>query len=197
MTTNLNTIMSRLTADERRTSVLAAALAEFARRGYDGTSTESIAERAGISQPYLFRLFAGKKALFIAAIESGFTRVVRTFERAAEGLDGEAALQAMGDSYRELLEDRELLLCQLQAYAASDDADVRTATRKAFRRLWTSVAGLSGAEGEELVRFFAMGMLFNVSAALDLDEINQEWSRLCSKLPGSWSAGPDPAPPKP
>ncbi|MGH8922265.1 MAG: TetR/AcrR family transcriptional regulator, partial [Actinomycetes bacterium] len=72
-----------------------------------------------------------------------------------------------------------------------------TATRKAFRRLWTTVAGLSGAEGEELVRFFAMGMLLNVSAALELDEVNQDWARLCSKLPPSWLDGPDAASPTP
>ncbi len=186
--------MTRLTADERRTLVLRAAVAEFARRGFDGTSTESIAERAGISQPYLFRLFAGKKALFVAAIESGFSQVIRTFERAADGLDGQAALHAMAEAYVELLQDRELLLCQLQAYAASDDPEVRIATRKAFRRLWNTIAGLSGAQGEELVRFVATGMLLNVSAALELDEINQEWAELCSKVSPGWLDEPSPGP---
>jgi AcrR family transcriptional regulator len=41
--------------------VLNAAIVEFARAGYAGTSTEAIATRAGISQPYLFRLFGTKK----------------------------------------------------------------------------------------------------------------------------------------
>ena len=38
----------------------------FAIGGYNGTSTEAIAREAGISQPYLFRLFRTKKELFIA-----------------------------------------------------------------------------------------------------------------------------------
>ncbi len=53
-------VTSRQTADERRTAVLAAAISEFALNGFAGTSTEAIAARAGISQPYLFRLFGTK-----------------------------------------------------------------------------------------------------------------------------------------
>ena len=55
-------------ATERREMVLEAAVAEFAARGLAGTSTEDVARRAGISQPYLFRLFPTKKALFLALV---------------------------------------------------------------------------------------------------------------------------------
>ena len=50
----------RKSAEERRESVLDAAFEEFAARGLDGASTEAIAEKAGISQPYVFRLFGTK-----------------------------------------------------------------------------------------------------------------------------------------
>ena len=65
-------VTTRLTADERRTDVIAAASKEFAVRGYAGTSTQAIAERAGVSQPYLFQLFGTKKGLFIAATHAWF-----------------------------------------------------------------------------------------------------------------------------
>ena len=52
---------TRQTAEERRDAVLDAATEEFAAKGYHGTSTEDIARAAGISQPYLFRLFGSKK----------------------------------------------------------------------------------------------------------------------------------------
>ena len=55
-------------AAERRELVLEAAMAEFAVHGLAGTSTEEVARRAGISQPYLFRLFPTKKALFLALV---------------------------------------------------------------------------------------------------------------------------------
>ncbi|MGH9068744.1 MAG: TetR/AcrR family transcriptional regulator, partial [Acidimicrobiales bacterium] len=125
----------RMTAEERREAVLGAALHEFARGGLDGTSTEAIAERAGISQPYLFRLFPTKRALFAATIERCFGRVEARFTRAAEGLAGEEALKAMGLAYGELLADHDLLACQLHAYAAGDDPEVGPVARQEFRHL--------------------------------------------------------------
>ena len=58
---------TRMTAQERRAAVLEAARDHFADHGYHGASTDAIARDAGISQPYLFRLFKTKKDLFIAA----------------------------------------------------------------------------------------------------------------------------------
>lgn len=181
----------RMTADERRGQVLKAAVAEFALGGLEGTSTEDIAQRAGISQPYLFRLYPSKKALFIAAVEAGFERINDALEQAAKDHDDEAALEAMADTYATLLQDRELLLVQMQAYAACSDPDIRAATRRCFRRLWSTIAGLSGIGGEKLTTFVAVGMLLNVAASLELDEVDQEWAQLCSKIPPSWLEGPE------
>src|SRR5215831_1616489 len=93
---------TRLTAAERRDDVLDAALVEFAAAGYEGTSTEDIARRAGISQPYLFRLFGTKKDLFKATVGRCFRETLELFQRAAEGLRGDEALEAMGAAYMEL-----------------------------------------------------------------------------------------------
>ena len=90
---------TRLSAEERRDDVLDAALIEFAERGLVGTSTEDIARRAGISQPYLFRLFGTKKALFTATVTRCFRETLEMFQRAAEGKRGEEALHAMGQAY--------------------------------------------------------------------------------------------------
>src|SRR5215467_12230147 len=90
---------SRMSAEERRELVLDAAMIEFGIAGYVGTSTEAIARRVGVSQPYLFRLFPSKKALFLAASERCFPQVARLFEESAKGLTGEEALLAMGAAY--------------------------------------------------------------------------------------------------
>ena len=115
----------RMSAAERRAMVLEAAIVEFAARGLAGTSTEDVARRAGISQPYLFRLFPTKKALFLALVEQCFRRVEDTFTTAAGDRTGDEALMAMADAYEVLLEDRTLLLMQMQAYAACDDPEIR------------------------------------------------------------------------
>jgi AcrR family transcriptional regulator len=170
-----------MTADERREIVLEVAMAQFAARGLDGTSTEDVAREAGISQPYLFRLFPTKKALFLALSERCFGRVRDTFAAAAGEQTGEAALAAMGDAYEQLLSDRSLLLMQMQAYAASSDPGIREVTRAGFRDLWLLVERITGLPFNRVVEFFAMGMLMNVAAALDLPAVDERWTSWCPK----------------
>src|SRR5512145_1909906 len=95
---------TRQTADERRVAVLEAANVEFALRGLHGASTDAIARRAGISQPYLFRLFGSKKELFIAVVDRCYDRTLEGFRAAASGKFGADALTAIGDSYVQLIE---------------------------------------------------------------------------------------------
>jgi AcrR family transcriptional regulator len=167
-----------MTAEERRESVLEAAVVEFSARGLDGTSTEHVAHRAGISQPYLFRLFPTKKTLFLALVERCFQRVADAFTAAAADRTGEEAFDAMGEAYDKLLEDRTLLLLQLHAYAACDDPEIRDATQAGFRRLWQLVERLTGQPFERVTQFFAIGMLLNVAAALDLPAVDERWTTM-------------------
>jgi AcrR family transcriptional regulator len=167
----------RMSAEERRESVLDAAVAEFARGGLAGTSTEAIAARAGISQPYLFRLFSTKKELFIAAYRRSYALIERRFTEASEGLAGEQALDAMARAYHDLLANRDLLLVQLHTYAACGDAEVQAAARSCYGRLWRLAEARSGADTETLRMFFAMGMLWNVAVALDLPNLDETWAQ--------------------
>ena len=167
--------MSRMSADQRRALVIKAAVTEFSRRGLEGTSTETIAKRAGISQPYLFRLFPNKMALFIAASERGIQRIADTFENAAQGLAGEAALKAMGAAYGELLEDRELLMMQLHTHAACHDPEVRASARQCWQNLVALVQRLSGADMESISMFMAKGMLCNTMAAMEYQDVDPDW----------------------
>jgi AcrR family transcriptional regulator len=174
---------TRQTAAVRREAVLEAARIEFALRGLHGASTDAIARRAGISQPYLFRLFGSKKELFLAVNEMCFARTLDVFRRAASGKSGHEALEAMGQAYRELIEDdRTLLQGQLQAYASSvDDADIRASTDRGYGRLVDYVETVSGADRQTIARFFAKGMLINVLAAV-------EYSIVEAPNDGSWGA---------
>src|SRR6476661_9017866 len=74
---------TRMSADERRDAIVAAATEEFATGGLVGASTEAIARRVGVSQPYVFQLFGTKKDLFLAVVGSCFSRIVLAFEDAA------------------------------------------------------------------------------------------------------------------
>ncbi len=142
----------RQTAEQRREAVLGAARIEFARHGLHGASTDAIARRAGISQPYLFRLFGTKKELFLALNDACLAQTLQVFREAASGKSGEEALSAIGDAYRGLIEsDRTMLQGQLQSYAASvEDDDVRESTARGFGRLVDYVETVSGADRQTI-----------------------------------------------
>jgi AcrR family transcriptional regulator len=168
----------RQTAEERREAVLVAAQDAFARGGLHGTSTEEIADAAGISQPYLFRLFGTKKKLFLATIERCMADTLELFREAAGDLRGTDALDAMGDAYvTMLMSDRMRLLVQMEAYAACDDPDVREAMRSGYGKLHLFVETVSGVDDEAVANWFAHGMLLNVVAAMDLWSAREPWAR--------------------
>lgn len=159
-------------APERREQVIAAAIARFAAGGYHGTSTEAIARDVGVSQPYLFRLFKTKRELFIACHDAASARVMTTFEAAAAAADdGSTPVARMGRAYIDLLADRELLLFQMQSYAACSDPEIQAHVRARYGETVALVERLSGAPPEAVWRFFSNGMLLNVVASLDLDSV--------------------------
>ena len=73
----------RLTGDERRKGILRAARSEFARVGFYGASTASIARVAGCSEPMLYKHFAGKLDLFMQAFQDSVDRAHALFANVA------------------------------------------------------------------------------------------------------------------
>ena len=112
-----------MSADERREAVLDAAVIEFGQNGFTAATTEAIARRVGVSQPYLFRLFPSKKAMFLAAMERCFSTIENLFHESTAGRTEDEAMMAMGAAYNGLLENREILQMQLQmwAFACQDE----------------------------------------------------------------------------
>jgi AcrR family transcriptional regulator len=168
---------TRQSAEQRRETVLEVALVEFAERGLHGASTGGIARSAGISEPYLYRLFRTKKELYLASVEHCLQATLAAFQGASDGLEGEEALKAMGAAYKQLLDDRTMLRAQLQAYAACDDADVRKVVRRGFGEIMAHVERVSGAPADEVARWFATGMMLNVAAAMDLQHAREPWAQ--------------------
>ncbi|MFI6083220.1 TetR/AcrR family transcriptional regulator [Streptomyces sp. NPDC051217] len=207
--------MVRMSAEERRESVVRAAIAEFARTGYHGTSTEAIARRVGVSQPYLFRLFPNKQAIFLAASERCLFDVRRIFESASEGLDPEAAVHAMATAYQRLIsEDPDKLMMQMQTYVAvaaaesAGDHEFGRSVRAAWEVLWDSVHLTLGADPNETTTFLAYGMLVNTLVAMGFPAGHRVWTGFYDSArpvggpptdppadPADPTAGPPAAPP--
>jgi AcrR family transcriptional regulator len=162
----------RKSAEERREDILTVAMEHFGEGGYHGTSTEVIAREAGISQPYLFRLFRTKRELFLACDDRACEKIIDAFRRAAAGAEPGHELEAMGEAYvHELLPDRHALLMLMQGYVAVSDPKIRDHVRGKYSEVIEVVAEISGAPADEVWRFFATGMHLNVVTALDLGAV--------------------------
>ncbi|HYL93238.1 MAG TPA: TetR/AcrR family transcriptional regulator [Alphaproteobacteria bacterium] len=86
----------RLSAIDRRQQILRVATALFARRGYQGTTTRQIAERAGVNEALLFRHFPSKENLYWTLIEELCRARGRRqrIQKILEGGGGDAAVFA-------------------------------------------------------------------------------------------------------
>ncbi|MEU1298630.1 TetR/AcrR family transcriptional regulator [Streptomyces shenzhenensis] len=186
--------MVRMSADERREGVIRAAIAEFAQGGYYGTSTEAIAKRVGVSQPYLFRLFPGKKAIFAAASLRCIDDVCRVLGEAGEGLEGEEAVHAMAQAYVRMIQEQpERLRMQMQTFIAvaaaeaEGDHEFGEAVRAGWMRLWETVHLPLGADENETTSFLAYGMLINTLAAMGFPPDHRVWQGM---YPSARVSGP-------
>jgi AcrR family transcriptional regulator len=180
-TTPTTTSRKLSTAEDRREAVLEAAMEAFGDRGFLGTPTMDIAKAAGISQAYLFRLFPKKVDLVLAVVERSNERIHDTFAKVAAQAraEGRDPLEAMGEAYGRLLEDRRLLLTQIHQHAAAAAMpEVATAARAGFDKLVELVQRETGAPPEQVQMFFAHGMLMNVMAAIGATDEDGPWAQI-------------------
>jgi AcrR family transcriptional regulator len=180
MTTNAR---SRKTADERRKDILRIAITEFATYGYHGGSTERIAAQAGISQPYVQRLFGTKKGLFLAALDRVCEDILSAWGRAmpddVQGATPQERLLALAAPYLDLVGRVMELRLVLQASAAAEDAEIRVRLKDNMDRMFTWVRESTGASYETVQTFWAQGMMLTVAASIGAleDADRAEWAR--------------------
>jgi AcrR family transcriptional regulator len=172
----MSTATPRQTAEERRVAVLDAATVEFARKGLHGASTEDIARMAGISQPYLFRLFGTKKELYLATSRRAVDHLYAVFDEAARGKTGMHALQAMGGTYESVMADRDRLMLMLKCWASCDDPEICEAVRSSWRDLVDLAERSSGATPQEVSAFFSKGALLTVLMGMEAFSRPEPWS---------------------
>jgi AcrR family transcriptional regulator len=179
------TTMPRLTAAERREAVLEAASAEFAAHGYERTSTERIARRVGISQPYIFRLFGTKRNLFEAAVRRCLIETLEALEHAAAGKQGKEALEAIAAAHAELRHERGQLIGRLQFSGACDDPESREIVREGYGKLVAFLERASGLPPGQVADFLGRALLIDLITALDLDHRPEPWSeRILAAIKG-------------
>jgi AcrR family transcriptional regulator len=159
----------RLSSEERREQILVAALAVFGARGYVGATTDDVAKAAGVSQPYVVRLFGSKESLFLAAIHEALDQLLRVFRAAlADEDDAVPASKRIGHAYVDLLRVRGLHQTLSHAYLLGSHPVIGAAARKGFAEVWRFFREEAGFDLDETREFMAEGMLINTMIGLRL-----------------------------
>lgn len=157
----------RLSSDERRAQIVLAALAVFGARGYEGAKTDEVARAAGVSQPYVVRLFGTKENLFLAAVEEALARLLTSFRAAlASEDDALTARKRIGEAYVDLIEVRGLHQTLAHSYLLGSHPVIGPAARRGFARVWRFVRDEVGLDADEARAFFAEGMLISTMIGL-------------------------------
>lgn len=168
-------ISDRIPSGERREQILAAASLVFGERGYFGATTDQIAKAAGISQPYVVRMFGSKENLFVEVLARALDKLLVTFNATIDGwkADGSPADQIgrlLGTAYVNLIEDRGILLSLMQAFSMGHDPVIGAQARKGFIAIYTLLRDDARFEPERVRTFLAEGMLLNTLLGLRLPE---------------------------
>ena len=159
-------------AEDRREHILDAATRCFARTGFVGTSTDAIAKEAGVSQPYVVRMFGTKQQLFLEVFERSARRVFDAFSGVlAEDFDpaSEEDRDRLGAAYTDLLADRDMMLVMLHGFAAGDSPEIGERARTSMAEIYDLLQG-AGIAPEAVRDFIAHGMLLNVLMAMRAPE---------------------------
>lgn len=132
----------RLPADKRRRQIIESARGVFASQSYGRVGTADLAKAAGISEPGLYRHFAGKKDLFIATIRATGPRLLKIWEEiSCDYEDPIESLWAIGVYYYDHLDSHsENMKLQFRALSEADDAEIRAALHDNFEAFVRFVA---------------------------------------------------------
>jgi len=161
----------RMRAEQRRELILEAATSVFGERGYVGTTTDAVARAAGVSQPYVVRMFGTKERLFLEVLQRALDRLLATFRAAIAdptpfvGADDTLG-RRMGRAYAELLLDRGLLLSLMHSFLLGADPAIGAAARAGFLQVYRVLREEAGFSATETDQFLAHGMMMNTMVGL-------------------------------
>jgi len=143
---------TRLSGDERRGRIVAAAIELMAKRGYDAISVGEIAEAAGCSKAVLYDHFNSKAELAVAAVEEMGAALMEHVTAAVVGAataSKQRQLEAGFDAFFEFTEQRPDA-CRMIFRDPGHDPDVFAAHKRVHATSSAGVAALldTGFEGE-------------------------------------------------
>jgi AcrR family transcriptional regulator len=165
----------RIPAAQRRELILHAATDVFGTYGYAGSTTDQVARAAGISQPYVVRMFGGKENLFVEVMDRTLARLLVTFRAAIADTDDErSAAGRIARAYVDLVKDRGIMLTLMQGFMLGSDVRVGAVARDGFMQIYRLLRDEAELSPEQARQFLANGMLINTVLASGLVATSQD-----------------------
>src|SRR3954467_2786497 len=165
--------VTRMSAEDRRALVLEAGARAFAHGGYHGTSTDAVAKEAGVSQPYVVRIFGTKLDLFLEVFARSVGRIKRAFEQVLDEGPFDPASEddkaRMGLAYTELLRDHDFLQVMMHGFSNGDVPEIAAAARRCMGAVLATIHR-PGWDDEQVRDVVAYGMLLNVMISMRAPE---------------------------
>ena len=162
----------RMKAEDRRELIIESATAVFGDYGYYGTTTDQIARAAGVSQPYVVRMFGTKEKLFVEVLSRALDLLMDAFRIALAADDGQPLMTRLGLSYIGLLAHRGLLLSLMHAFVLGSDPVIGEKARAGFLEVYEFLRTEAGMTSDEAGQFLAGGMLSNTMIGLRMTDMD-------------------------
>jgi len=159
----------RMKAEDRRELVLAAATQVFGDFGYWGATTDQVARAAGVSQPYVVRMFGTKEALFLEVLQRALDHLLGEFRRVLAAGREELGPR-LGRAYIELVGDRGIHLVLMHAFGMGSDPVIGARARQGFLEVYEFLRDEAGFGPEQAQSFLASGMLINTMVGLRMSD---------------------------
>lgn len=161
---------ARMKAEDRRELIVEAAMAVFGDYGYVGTTTDQVARAAGVSQPYVVRMFGTKEKLFVAVLHRALDTLLLNFRAALAEQNDQPAQYRMGLAYVGLLVHHGLLPSLMHAFVLGSDPVIGAVARRGFLEVYGFLRDEAKFTPEQCQQFLASGMLSNTMIGLRMTD---------------------------
>lgn len=169
-------------SEDRRELVLEAAMGIFGDYGYVGATTDQVAKAAGVSQPYVVRMFGTKEKLFLEVLHRALAAMLDAFRSALHGDPEVDVERRMGLSYFELLKKHGLLLSLMHSFVLGSDPVIGAAARHGFLEIYSFLRDEVGFTPLEAHGFLANGMLANTMISTRMGDLADDDPRVREML---------------
>ncbi len=169
-------------ADQRRRKLLPLIAEAFCELGYRRATTAEIAERCGVQENILYRLWPDKKAMFVAAIESLFWRRMSKWESVFDESSSKSLAAQLIELTKKNLGEQGLYRIIFTALSETDDPDVRQTLNRLYlwykERVESIVSSHREIDGDERLlddddtAWALIGLVAFMNIAIELDLIS-------------------------